>query len=148
MRMTRKTYFVNPRLQLQLVLGANVLALISATLIGVLMFQMQSHLENCATLASFSAAQPTVAEIARNEAAITRICLIVGVIQFVLFNATAVLLSHRIAGPLYRLERHLRQVGGGAVPADVKFRDGDLFQSLAEASNVVMARMRTDRTGG
>ncbi len=146
MRTTRKTYFVNPRVQLQLVLGANVLALISATLISVLMFQMQSHLENYATLAVLAGAEPTVAEIARNDAAITRICLIVGIVQFVLFNATAVLLSHRIAGPLYRLERHLRQVGGGAAPEDVKFREGDLFQSLAEASNGVMARMRTDQT--
>jgi hypothetical protein len=143
MRTARKTYFVNPRLQLQLVLGANALALISAALIAVLMFQMQSQLQNFASLASLSAAGPVVAELARNEAAITRVCLIVGAIQLVLFNAAAILLSQRIAGPLYRLERHLQKVGEGAAPDDVRFRKGDLFQSLAEACNAVMARVRT-----
>ena len=37
MRMIRKNYLVNPRLQLTLILGANIMALASAALIGTLM---------------------------------------------------------------------------------------------------------------
>jgi methyl-accepting chemotaxis protein len=146
MQKIRKTYFVNPRLQLQLVLGANVLAFVSTAMIATLMFQMQLHLENCAAVLSLSAAAPAVAELARQEANILRMCLIVGTIQFVVFNLTAILMSHRIAGPLHRLGRHLEQVGAGEAPVDVKFRKGDLFQSLAEACNKVMARLRTVST--
>jgi nitrogen fixation/metabolism regulation signal transduction histidine kinase len=64
----------------------------------------------------------------------------------VLFNLIAVIFSHRIAGPLYRLQRHLKAVAAGAEPGDVKFRRGDLYQELAEACNELMARMRGSAT--
>ena len=54
----------------------------------------------------------------------------------------AIFLSHRIAGPLYRLERHLLEVAKGKEPKDSNFRKGDYYQPLAEACNKVMARMR------
>jgi hypothetical protein len=53
---------------------------------------------------------PFLTFVAQQEAYFARMCLVIGVVQFALFNATAIFLSHRIAGPLYRLERHLEDV--------------------------------------
>ena len=142
MRMTRKNYLVNPRLQLTLILGANVMALASAALIATLLFYAQFHLNLWASALSALPGQPAAAVIADQEKEIVRMCILIGVLQFLLFNLTAILVSHRIAGPLYRLERHLEDVGAGKPPVDVKFRKGDLFQHLATACNKVMARMR------
>jgi len=57
------------------------------------------------------------------------------------------LLSHRIAGPLYRLHKHLLAVAAGNTTSDVKFRDKDYFQELPPALNQVLARMRGTSLG-
>jgi methyl-accepting chemotaxis protein len=142
MRLTRKSYFVNPRLQLQLILGANILALISVALISTLMFYSESQVHSYGAALNLSPNHPFMAHVAQQEAYFARMCLVIGVIQFLLFNLTAIFLSHRIAGPLYRLERHMEDVAAGKEPSDVKFRKGDMYLHLADACNKVMARMR------
>jgi signal transduction histidine kinase len=142
MRLTRKTYFVNPRLQLQLILGANILALISVAVISMLMFYSESQVHSYGAAINHAPNHPFLAHVAQQKAYFARMCLVIGVIQFLLFNLTAIFLSHRIAGPLYRLEHHLEDVASGKEPRDVKFRKGDLYQSLAEACNKLMARLR------
>ncbi len=52
------------------------------------------------------------------------------------------LLSHRIAGPLYRLRRHLEQISEGEPVREVKFRTHDYFQELAEAFNRIIGRLK------
>ncbi len=108
MRMTRKTYFVNPRLQFQLILGANLLALISVALIATLNAYSQSHLQSYAFALNLAPEHPFSGFLLQQEADFARLCLLIAIVQFVIFNATAIFLSHRIAGPLYRLQRHPR----------------------------------------
>lgn len=145
MPITRKTYFPNPRLQGQLIFAANVLALISTVLMLLLMFLAQLHLESCANMLPSSAGLGGLrTAIAAEESSLLKICLLIAAAQFLLFNIVAVVLSHRIAGPLYRLQKHLREVAAGKPPNDVNFRKGDLYQDLAEASNELMARLRAD----
>ena len=146
MRLIRKNYFVNPRLQLQLVLGANVLAIISALLIATLNYYVQSHLQNYGSTLGLPPGHPYSDFLAQREAQFDLLCLVIGIVQFALFNVAAIFLSHRIAGPLYRLERHLLDVATGKEPRDVNFRKGDYYQPLAEACNKVMARMRDGST--
>lgn len=52
------------------------------------------------------------------------------------------LLSHRVAGPLYRLRKHLTSVAQGETLSDVRFRKGDFFQEVADAYNMQMIRYR------
>lgn len=51
-------------------------------------------------------------------------------------------LSHRIAGPWYRLEVILRGMAEGSFTKDVTLRTGDELQSLASAINGVMKTLR------
>jgi len=54
----------------------------------------------------------------------------------VMLTFAAVLLSHRVGGPIYRLKSYLQAtVSGGAKPAYVAFRKEDFFHDLAEAFN-------------
>jgi hypothetical protein len=52
------------------------------------------------------------------------------------------LLSHRVAGPLYRLRKHATSVAQGETMSDVRFRKGDFFQEVADAYNLQMIRYR------
>ncbi|MCC7441010.1 MAG: hypothetical protein IT285_05235 [Bdellovibrionales bacterium] len=40
------------------------------------------------------------------------------------------IMSHRVAGPLYRMRNHMTAVADGKTTADLTFRKGDFFQEL------------------
>jgi hypothetical protein len=52
---------------------------------------------------------------------------------------------HRIAGPLYRMERALENFESGQPVKAVFLREGDLLVGLAQAYNGFVARLREDR---
>ncbi|MDD5448969.1 MAG: methyl-accepting chemotaxis protein [Candidatus Omnitrophica bacterium] len=47
----------------------------------------------------------------------------------------SVFLSHKVAGPLYRIERFIKQVASGDLSAKLKLRRGDDLKDVAEAIN-------------
>jgi len=53
-----------------------------------------------------------------------------------------IILSHRIAGPWYRMEVILREIAEGSLISDVQLRKGDELQSLADAVNKVTSNLR------
>ncbi len=55
-------------------------------------------------------------------------------------------LSHRIAGPLVRLQSHMRRVAAGKTTREVEFRDGDEFLELADAYNAQLAYLQRARS--
>lgn len=60
------------------------------------------------------------------------ICLLVTLIFIFLFG---VIISHRMAGPIYRAKRTLEEMALGDLRGDVRFRKKDDFKSLAESIN-------------
>jgi nitrogen fixation/metabolism regulation signal transduction histidine kinase len=47
-------------------------------------------------------------------------------------------LTNRIAGPLFRLERHMDEVAKGNIDSEISFRKNDYGYELAEAFNTVV----------
>jgi|LakMenEpi03Aug12_release.lakeMendotaPanAssembly.Ray.scaffolds.fasta_scaffold00132_20 hypothetical protein len=52
-------------------------------------------------------------------------------------------LSHRFAGPIYRLKSHLSKVCSGTEKGKLWFREGDYWWELVEPVNTVITRMVT-----
>jgi len=61
--------------------------------------------------------------------------LLSGFTGFVIAFGLGVQLSHRVAGPVVRLRRHLDRSAAGGAPEKVIFREEDFFHDLAEAYN-------------
>lgn len=59
----------------------------------------------------------------------------------------SIFVSHRIAGPLYKLKNFFRQNGGGTLSADLHFRKNDHFQDVAHEYNMMMAKLRSELRG-
>jgi len=57
----------------------------------------------------------------------------------------AIFFSHRIAGPLYRINAILRALLEDREPPVVKFRDGDYFQPTADLLEELSEKMRAAR---
>lgn len=62
---------------------------------------------------------------------------------FILLILHNILVSHRVAGPLYRFRRYLTNVGEGDLSAPIRFRKGDYLGKEAQAANTMVESLRT-----
>jgi len=62
-----------------------------------------------------------------------------GAIGFIVLGG--LVLSHRIAGPLYRLGVHMKSIALGEAPRRVKFRGNDYFCDLADVFNEMIDKL-------
>jgi hypothetical protein len=53
-----------------------------------------------------------------------------------------ILVTHRVAGPLYRLRRFLKNIGDGDLLSPIRFRKGDYLHKEADAINDMLACLR------
>jgi hypothetical protein len=60
--------------------------------------------------------------------------------------AVGILVTFRIAGPVYRFEKYLTQVINGEEVGPCRIRDGDEFQELCDLINQATAKLREART--
>jgi len=65
-----------------------------------------------------------------NKTLLLRLLLVTPIVAFI-----AILLSHRVAGPLFRIERFLKSVAKGNLGMKLRLRREDELQDLAEAIN-------------
>jgi hypothetical protein len=65
----------------------------------------------------------------------TAVVVIVGTLYVTMVSAY---LFHRVAGPVYRIEQHMREVIDGHPVQPLRFRDGDQLGSLAETYNQLL----------
>jgi HAMP domain. len=60
-----------------------------------------------------------------------------------LFGAVSIFISHKIAGPLYRLKRSISQITEGNLDVKIKLRKWDDLKDLAEHVNILAEELRT-----
>lgn len=61
---------------------------------------------------------------------------------FLLLTVGGLVFSHRVAGPLYRLHKHMLAVASGETKGTVKFRTRDFFPEIADAYNAQLATLK------
>ncbi len=62
----------------------------------------------------------------------------------ILIAAASIFVSHKIAGPAYRLERNIRLMAKGDLTLSSKLRKNDEFQSLADSVETLTARLNDE----
>lgn len=70
------------------------------------------------------------------------IFLLISALVLTFLIASGLMLSHRVAGPLYRLNKYLNQIADGQPVTPVAFRKKDFFQELATATNRALGRVK------
>jgi nitrogen fixation/metabolism regulation signal transduction histidine kinase len=61
--------------------------------------------------------------------------------------AVGILVTFRIAGPVYRLKEFLKSIASGATPEDCRLRKGDELQDLCSLANDATAPLRGAKRG-
>lgn len=62
-------------------------------------------------------------------------------VLFPLMLVVGVLITHRVAGPIYRFEQHLTAIAKGENPGVCRIRQGDELQGLCDAINAAMPNL-------
>ena len=65
-----------------------------------------------------------------------------GLVILIALTVMGVLFSHRIAGPLFRIQRHMNEIADGKPIIEIEFRKNDFFREIADAFNRVANRLK------
>jgi signal transduction histidine kinase len=72
---------------------------------------------------------------------VIRYLLIAGLLSIILASVSILFYSHRIAGPMYRLHKHLQDMIKGDYKERLRFRKNDEFKHLADAINKIQDKL-------
>ncbi len=138
----RRQFLINPKLQLTII-GFNcvlaVLAIIIFYFLNVNLFNEFVRPKD-AEFVSDPFIQQMVAEATsklRMMFALTAAAVMCTMIT------GGLILSNRVAGPIYRLQKHINELISGKATGDVHFRDKDFFPELAESFNKLIAKLKS-----
>jgi len=67
--------------------------------------------------------------------------LVICIALVILLSWRVLILSHRLAGPVYRLEKDLQDIAKGNFSIRIKFRKKDELKSIAEGINRILDEM-------
>jgi hypothetical protein len=126
----RSIFIINPAFQYKFCLIVCAIVLLGSAIYPLSIYDIFN---------SIISQQPTEAasfQQMRNELLMT-----LGLIEFfflgIVFIA-CIFMSHKVAGPMYKLQNHLTNIKNGGEVKPVFFRDGDNFPEVAEEVNEVL----------
>lgn len=128
----RKNYFINKVFQSEFILKFCGLVVIGSTVFGIILYLFSKH----TLTTSFENSRLVI----KSTADYLFPGLLFGGLIVAIFTALAasvvvMLMTHRIAGPMYRFEKYINEIGSGRLYSDLKIRKKDQFQNMAGSLN-------------
>lgn len=135
----RRKYFINKEFQTRFILRFCIFVMLTA----VVMIGLVYILSTKTTTTSFENLRLIVK---RTSDFILPTLILSGLIASILISAACIIIilfiSHRIAGPLYRLEKSLNEIGKGNLAVDVRLRKSDEMKALASSVNNMIRNLK------
>lgn len=142
----RRDYLINPRFQLSLIFFFCILALFAIVVFyaeNLYIFDRFTSEVGSEELLQDPAIQGMIAEESR------RMTLVFGITSFsvlLMMVVGGLVLSNRVAGPLHRLQKHMKQISSRSTDQGVSFRKHDYFQELATSYNELLGSLGLIKT--
>lgn len=127
----RSIYLINPKFQIRFCLFVAFVVFISSIIYPFTIYEVIDSF-----IDYLSANSPgTISQIKKNRQELITI-LVAWQIGFTLLIFVAcIFISHKIAGPIYKLKKHLALLRDGQPHGKLFFRKGDYFHDLADETN-------------
>ncbi len=133
----RKKKLINSGLQLKMIAAFLFLSCISA------LFQVTLLNRSIMSLSSLMESDGDILLSELPSLLVSNMILTLGVLLPIML-LVGILITHRIAGPIYRFEQHLASIARGENPGVCKIRDGDELHTLCEAINNAVAQLQEE----
>jgi hypothetical protein len=128
-------YVINKRFQLGFVVFMDLVAFLIIGIFYVSNVLFFKELRETAVLRGVAQDESTLYFLANQELTLNRIFAATSFLVIGSLTILGILYSHRIAGPLYRLKKHMDAIAAGEEARPLFFREGDFFQEIPEAYN-------------
>ncbi|NOZ64655.1 MAG: hypothetical protein GXO71_06990 [Caldiserica bacterium] len=146
MKKKRRKFFVYPEVQLNfifLLVGSGM-----ALSLFFSIFFLYINSQTTATLLSFVQGNELLENyLITTERLLFIGCVLIIILTALLLGSIALLKSHKIAGPLYRLEKTLQEMKEGKIPEGITLRQGDKLTKLAKLLDEVI-KLQKDKDKG
>jgi methyl-accepting chemotaxis protein len=137
----RRNYFINKKFQAEFISKFCILICLACVLMGIIVYvssakTVTTSFENLRLVVKSTADFILPALLLSSLAAAIIVSLAcIGVLLFI---------SHRIAGPLYRLERSLEQIADGDLTVETRLRSTDEGKALAASLNDMATKLKSE----
>lgn len=136
----RRNYFIKKKFQMNFIVKFGLLLLLETVLIIALFMYLSSDTLTTGYSHSILRVENTQDFFIIPFTLVSLICFIaIGLVGMVVFT----LLSHRIAGPLYRFEKILQQMGDGDLTPNVILRKKDQLEEFEKLINILVDTLDT-----
>ena len=128
----RRNYFINRAFQTEFVLKFCGLVILGSALFGILLYLFSKN----ALTTSFENSRLVIKS--TSDYIFPGLLLgglITAIITAISASIVVILMTHRIAGPMYRFEKYIKEVGSGKLCPDLRIRKKDQFQNMVDALN-------------
>lgn len=141
MRNRRRQYLIDKKFQTKFIVKFASLVIIAAAISGAIVYMMARS----TVTTSFENSRLVIKSTADFILPSVLLSGAVVIISIGLATiAVALIASHRIAGPLYRLEKDIKEVSGGNLQMKFSLRKSDEMKSLANGLNVMVEALKND----
>jgi signal transduction histidine kinase len=138
-RRRRVHYLVNRHMQLGVTIRFMVVTILFALFIG-----FEVYISIWPVVSEFVPKE--VMHLVRRQVLVRTLLFLVPIILVIV--SFTILISHRVAGPLFRIQRTIDEVVRGEDVQDIKLRKKDELKGLAAKVNELIAVVRDLRTSG
>ncbi|MFC2061664.1 HAMP domain-containing protein [Elusimicrobiota bacterium] len=137
----RKKYMVDKKFQGKMIIMVVSLIVGAVLLSGILSYSLAINIEKKSEIQLYGATDKygddvvTVTRLEVVKPVVIRSIIIGGVLSILTAIICMLFYSHRLAGPVYRLERHIEEIAEGRYDHKIVLRKKDEFKQLADAIN-------------
>jgi methyl-accepting chemotaxis protein len=141
MKNSRKIYLINPAFQMRFVAFSIISSLIVIILVAGMQYYFFNHYQNLG-IQNGIPSDHIFFEFLREQRNFITVALSILAVIITLVQVTlGILFSHRVAGPIYRMNQHMQGITSGEEPSTFKVRDGDYFQELVDNFNSMILKL-------
>lgn len=134
----RRKYWIDSRSQLPMTLLAFVVVTFFVIMFNVVMLDLAQARREFIV----DAVPSMQAKLEAQDRDLQRLLAVSSTLLIACVMAGVVILTHRSAGPVRRVQNHMRRVAGGDLAHTVTLRNRDHFKSLADEFNIMMRALR------
>jgi methyl-accepting chemotaxis protein len=141
----RKYYLINPKFQLIFSLFVSVLAFVAGAIFCISNFYFFWKLRTLGTELGIPTSSPFFQYINHQQLMMMEITVVTAIGILIISLIIGILFSHRICGPLRRLENHMKKIAQGNKITRINFRKNDFFPEISTAFNSMLDHIKTKK---
>ena len=137
----RKQYFIHSPIQKRYLIHSTCMMIVPALIVSFCLYFLIFYLISDELMIPETVIQTM-------KPVILKLNVILGFglpLLFCILFFSAIIISHRLAGPLYRLEKDLEKIAHGEYSLRIKFRKQDHLDELAHKMNAVLDHLPKEK---